>query len=324
MITTIRQLSQQLATPQFDHPADLVRWMGAMQAQDYSMVRWALGLRLNHPQLSTIEEALRKGEIVRTHIMRPTWHLVPAEDLRWMLTLSCDRLQLTNESYAKYMKVPDMAYNKYYDLLGKTLAGNRHLTKQEITEEFNQLGFKTDAPMIARLLFHAESEGMVCSGIDKGRKATYALVEERIPVKKELHKEEALAKLATRYFRSHSPASLQDFTWWSGLTVKDARKAILLIDQELSKETINNQELYFHHSYKGHTIEKDVIHLMPPFDEYLISYKDRTAALSLEDYPKAFNNFGIFYPVILYNGQIVGNWKKSIKKRRSHHKHFLL
>jgi len=222
------------------------------------------------------------------------------------------------------MKVPDMAYNKYYDLLGKTLAGNRHLTKQEITEEFNQLGFKTDAPMIARLLFHAESEGMVCSGIDKGRKATYALVEERIPVKKELHKEEALAKLATRYFRSHSPASLQDFTWWSGLTVKDARKAILLIDQELSKETINNQELYFHHSYKGHTIEKDVIHLMPPFDEYLISYKDRTAALSLEDYPKAFNNFDIFYPVILYNGQIVGNWKKSIKKRRSHHKHFLL
>lgn len=160
----------------------------------------------------------------------------------------------------------------------------------------------------------AEAEGVICSGAEKDKKHTYALLEERVPPAKELHKDEALARLATLYFQSHSPATIHDFVWWSGLPVTEARKAINFIKPALITENYNSADFYIHQSYNGATQADNVIHLMPPYDEYLISYKDRTAVLETEHHPKAFNNFGIFYPVILCNGKIVGNWKKSIKK----------
>ena len=171
-----------------------------------------------------------------------------------------------------------------------------------------------DSPKLGYLFTRAEQEGIICSGADRKEKATYALLEERAPKAKELHKEEALALLARKYFRSHSPASLSDFVWWSGLPVAEARQAIAAIDGELNKEKFASQELFLHQQWDKKFRTSDVLHFMPPFDEYLISYKDRTAAMDKEHHPKAFNNFGIFYPVILYNGQIVGNWKKVKKK----------
>ena len=159
-----------------------------------------------------------------------------------------------------------------------------------------------------------EVEGIVCSGIDKGKKTTYALLDERVPPTRELCREEALARLASRYFQSHSPAQLQDFVWWSGLTATECRLAINLIKAELMTETFDSREYFIHQSWKGKNESEPVLRLLPAFDEYLISYKNRTDVLPLEHHPKAFNRFGTFYPVILYNGKIIGNWSRSIKK----------
>lgn len=314
MIENIRMHSQQLASPDFEDPKALISWMGAVQAQDYQMSKWAVGSRLQSGTLQTVDEALKQGEILRTHVLRPTWHLVAAEDIRWMLKLSVGRIKSAYASYAKVLKsdITAKQYGQFNDLVVSILEGNKSMTRQEIEAEVNQRGLKTEDRLIERLVGNAEIEGVICSGVDKGNKPTYALLDERAPQVAEIHKEEALARLASRYFRSHSPATLADFAWWSGLSLTEARQAIGLVKSELITDSDN---LFVHESYKGiASLQNDILHLLPSFDEYLISYKDRTAVLDLEHHPKAFNRFGTFYPVILHNGKVVGNWNKTAKK----------
>lgn len=314
MIQNIRQRSQQLTNPAFDNPKDLVAWMGAMQGQDFTMCKWAVGIRLKSPAIDKVEEALRKGEILRTHILRPTWHLVTPEDIRWMIMLTGKRIKSSWGSMDKALEIDEKLLLKCNRLLEKMLEGNKHLAKKEIMLELEKAGIKTNEPRINRITLAAEADGILCSGAEKDKKHTYALLEERVLPAKELHKEEALAKLAKMYFQSHSPAGLNDFVWWSGLSITEARQAITLIASELITDKFDSQDLYAHQSYNNHYECDDIIHLMPPYDEYLISYKNRTDVLDLDHHPKAFNNYGIFYPVVLYNGKIVGNWKKSVKK----------
>lgn len=307
--TNIRMLSHQLAKPTFKTPKELVSWMGAMQAQQYDMAKWAIGVRLKSPELQAVKDALQKGEIIRTHVMRPTWHFVAAEDIRWMLKLSGQRIQAANESYARSMGIANNIYPRSNDLIVRMLEGNKSLTREEIGIELVKAGITTDAGQARRFLTHAEANAIICSGPDRGKQQTYALLEERVPPVPELTKEEALATLARRYFRSHSPATMNDFLWWSGLNVSEVRQAVSFIETELIRE----QDFFIHESYNDSKAPKEVLHLLPSFDEYLISYKDRTAVLHPDFHHKAFNRWGIFYPVILYNGKIVGNWKKGKK-----------
>ena len=313
MITHIRVASQQLEQPRFESPKELVSWMGAIQAQEYEMAKWAIGIRLRSSSLETVNEALYKGDILRT---RPTWHFVAAEDIRWMLMLSSERIKAAVMSYAKghFGKIEKTLFTRCLDQIGKILEGYKSLTKQEVTAELQKSGILPTIDHVNLFLTWGEVEGIVCSGIDKGKKTTYALLDERVPPTRELCREEALARLASRYFQSHSPAQLQDFVWWSGLTATECRLAINLIKTELITETFDSREYFIHQSWKGKNESKPVLRLLPAFDEYLISYKNRTDVLPLEHHPKAFNRFGTFYPVILYNGKIIGNWSRSIKK----------
>lgn len=317
MLTDIRLLSHQLAKPRFKSPKELVPWMGAIQAQEYAMAKWAVGTRLKSSSLQVVDDALAKGEILRTHILRPTWHFVVAEDIRWMLQLSGARIRTAFESYARSNKIEitESDYIRGCNLLEKLLGGNNSLTKQELKDGFCKAGMEVDNFLISLFLIRAETDGLVCSGVDKNRKPTYALLEERVPSVKELHREEALARLATLYFQSHSPATLPDFVWWSGLTATEARHAIALIEGDLLAEKYDSETFYLHTSCDYKARCRKVLHLLPSYDEYLISYKDRTTVMQREHHPKAFNTFGIFYPVILYNGRIIGNWKKDSKKK---------
>lgn len=291
--------------------------MGAMQAQNYSMVKWAVGMRLKSATIQAVEKALHEGEILRTHVMRPTWHLVAAEDIRWMLKLSAQRIISANDSFAKGydLDIPNELYTKAHDLLEKILCGKKSMTKQEIAEHFNRSGIVADNHRMTRFMARAEQEGIICSGEDRGSKCTYALLEERVPPMPELTKDESLARLARSYFRSHSPAVLQDFIWWSGLPVSDAKQAVYLIASELTTEQWKEQTWYIHDTCRTRGKLSGHIHLLPSYDEYLLGYKDRTDVLPLEHYSKAFTNNGLFFPIVLHNGQVIGNWDKSVKKK---------
>ena len=314
-LTDIRLHAQQLVAPQFDDPAELIRWMGMVQAQEYGSAKWAVALRLRTPAAAPVEEALREGRILRMHIMRPTWHFIAAEDVRWMLHLSARRIRAANASFAKGngCGLDEGDYLRCSRLLERILGGGNHLTRQQIAGELERAGMAVDAPRLNRLMMHAETDGVVCSGADRAGKPTYALLAERVPQAVDLPEEEALALLALRYFRSHSPASLQDFVWWSGLSVTEARQAIGSIRSELVSDRYAPQELFVHESCPGTANPDETLHLLPSYDEYLLGYKDRSGVILPEHYAKAYNTWGIFYPVILYRGKLIGNWQKKGK-----------
>ena len=280
-LTDIRLHAQQLVAPQFDDPAELIRWMGMVQAQEYSSAKWAVALRLRTPAAAPVEEALREGRILRMHIMRPTWHFIAADEGDY---LRCSRL------------------------LERILGGGNHLTRQQIAGELERAGMAVDAPRLNRLMMHAETDGVVCSGADRAGKPTYALLAERVPQAVDLPEEEALALLALRYFRSHSPATFDDFVWWSGLPVGQARRGVGALDGELLRESFGGREYLLHESWATCRKAPAHAHLLPAFDEYLIAYKDRSDVLAPEHRARAFNDFGVFRPVLLHGGRIVGQW----------------
>ncbi|MDR1257768.1 MAG: winged helix DNA-binding domain-containing protein [Tannerellaceae bacterium] len=314
-IRAIRMSSQQLSGPLFDDSKDVVSYMGAIQAQDYPMSKWAVGIRLKSGStIQSVEKALEMGEILRSHVMRPTWHLVSAEDIRWMLKLSERHIKASARTRDKALEITESLYAHTNRLIEKMLEGNRSLTRTEIALELAGAGVLADTSRMTHFMMRAEAEGIICSGVDKGNKSTYALLEERAAPAKELHREEALATLAGKYFRSHSPASLYDFAWWSGLSVVEARQATRLIEHLLITDHWGEHTLFIHQSCKE-VYADEVLHLLPSYDEYIISYKDRSAVLDAPHIPKAYSAQGVFFPLVLHKGALVGRWNKTIRKK---------
>ena len=282
-LITLRLQNQLLVQPPFDAPQQVVEWMGAVQAQDYRMAKWAVGCRTASTDATQIEAALNRGDILRTHLLRPTWHFVSSKDLRWMLSLTADRIRAANDSYARGTDaaLDSKSIHRYMNLLQKTLEGNKHRTKEEIGEALNQRGIPLSQYALRHLLMRAETDGIVCSGADKKGTATYALLDERAPHGEEPSREEALARLARIYFRSHSPATLADFTWWSGLTATEARRAVASIAEELTTEHFGDREFFVFRNAAA-AAPCDTTHLLPAYDQYLIGYKDRSGVLAKE------------------------------------------
>jgi hypothetical protein len=247
--------------------------------------------------------------------MRPTWHLAPAEDIRWMLKLSAPHIQTAVRSRDAALEITESLFNRAGRLMEKMLEGGRSLTRREIAAGLEREGIVADTPRMNHFMLRAEVEGLVCSGVDRDKQPTYALLEERVAPARELHREEALAKLSERYFRSHSPAGLYDFAWWSGLSVTEARQAIRLIEPLLVADRFGERSLFVHPSCKD-AADGDAVHLLPSYDEYVISYKDRSAVLDPPYFPRAFNAQGQFYPLILHRGAIIGRWRKGVGKSR--------
>jgi len=313
-IANSRLISQQIAGTKFKTAKQIVSWMGAMQAQDYAMVKWALGVRLPNSTEQTIQAAVDKGEIIRTHLLRPTWHLVSADDIYWMLELTAPQFKIPFKSRHKELGITSAILTKSNSILEKALRGGRHLIREEILAEYTKAKIATDENRASHLLGWAESEGIICSGAEKNGKQTYALLEERVPKTPSLTKEETLAKLAKRYFTSHCPATLQDFIWWSGLSAGDARLALELVKSDFTLETFDSNTYLLPHSFSSIKTEQESTYLLPAFDEFVISYKDRSAILPFENQKQTISSNGIFWPIVVVNGQVKGTWKRTIKK----------
>jgi len=313
-ISTIRLQNQQISATNFKTVKELVNWMGAMQAQDYNQAKWAIGVRLPHLTETQIELAFNQGKIFRTHLMRPTWHFVSADDIYWLLELTAKQIKSTTKSRHRDLGLTESDLKKSKDVLVKSLEGNRALTREELSDQLNRAGINTFEQRLPHILMEAEIDGIICSGGISGKNQTYALLAERVPVKKTLPKDEALALLAKKYFTSHGPATLPDFIWWSGLPVSDARKALEMNKAALISGTIGTDTYWFSDSVDRPSSLPDSVYLLPAFDEYLISYKNRSSAITLENHTKAISNNGIFRPVIVVNGQISGLWKRTVKK----------
>jgi hypothetical protein len=310
-ITDIRIISQRLSGKKLQTPKDIVSWMGAMQAQDFDMVKWAVGMRLTGYTEKMVEEAFNRGDILRTHVMRPTWHLVAPENIRWMLSLSAEKIKSSGKSRDRELEITEELYSKSNRVITKSLEGKRHLTREALGEELQKANISINTSRLYHFLMRAEFDGVICSGALQGKKQTYALLDEMVPASKTLYRDEALAKLATTYFTSHCPATLQDFAWWSGLSKTEAKKGLDAVKSDFVTEKIDSQEYFIANEFAAITNSEESVFLLPAFDEYIISYRDRTAALSSEHNHRAISSQGVFYPTIIVNGQVTGLWKKS-------------
>jgi len=314
-IANLRLVNQHVSASKFTKVKDLVAYFGAMQAQDYSMAKWAIGVRLPGSTSDLIENALDNGEILRTHVLRPTWHFVSSNDIKWMTELSASRIIAAMKTRNKELELTDLIFKKSNLIIQNSLAGGNNLTREDLIANLRKSGIATDNNRASHIFFQAELEGLICSGRKKGNKLTYALLNERAPHTKSLSREHSLEKLAFKYFSSHGPATIKDFTWWSGLTVKEAASAMEMIRPSFITEK-TDAGVYMLPGDLNDSVFNEGTYLLPAYDEFLISYRDRSASMSLVHHKKAISDNGIFRPLIVINGQVAGLWKKNIIKEK--------
>lgn len=297
----VRLKNQKLVASRLRGPADIVQWLGAVQAQDYIGAKWALALRGPGITDAIVEDAFASGALLRTHVLRPTWHFVTPADIRWMLALNASRLRRMNLTYAQRLELDDKLLTRARTVLERALTGGRSLTRPDISATLRRAGIDASGQRLAHLLFDLEQQAAICSGPRRGKHFTYVLFTERVPATPSLSRDEALARLAQRYFRSHGPATLRDFSWWSGLTMRDAREAVALADVEPLPAPPTLQRV------------ADAHFLLPNFDEYLVAYRDRSAVID----PSRSRNLGVFtsaeYPhQLIIDGRVAGSWKRTM------------
>ncbi len=315
-ISLLRLARQKLLSREITSPQAIVAWMGAMQAQDFPMAKWAIGLRVPGTTDKAIDAALDRGDILRTHLLRPTWHFVAAEDIHWLLELTAPQIKAGQSSRDRQLELTGRIYARSNQLIEKALSARGQLSREELIVELNNGGIATDQNRASHLLMRAELEKIVCSGAILRGKPAYALLAERVPKPRKLTKEEALAELARRYFTSRSPATLQDFSWWSGLPAGNAKQAIDLVASELERILLDGLTYWVPRDLDYPKISQPLVHLLPTFDEYIISYNERSAAIApeLEQHMKEMSDRGVFWPIVLVDGRVIGTWRRTIKK----------
>jgi hypothetical protein len=312
-ITSARLANQRLSGTGFTRPEEVVSWLGAVQAQDYPAAKWALALRMNRASESTIDSAFAAGTILRTHVLRPTWHFVSPADIRWMLALSKTRVSAAMASYTRRFELDATVFRRSQRAIAQALRGGVPLTRQELKAVLQRAGINPGSiQRLARIVIQAELDAVICSGPARGSQSTYVLFEERVPASRPIARDQALAELARRYFTSHGPAQLRDFAWWAGLTLGDARAGLAMVERDLVQDTVDGRTYWLSSSTRPHSRSR-AAYLLPLYDEYLIAYKDRSAALDASRWLRVFSRNPFTAPVVV-NGQVVGGWKQSLAK----------
>lgn len=315
-IAALRLYNQQLTNPLFERPSDVVSWFGAMQAQDFAAAKWAIAQRTKNQTETTIEQAFNKGEILRTHIMRPTWHFVTPGAIRWLLKLTSSRVQRFNGYYYRRSGLDKAIFQKSNDVIRKALQGAKQLTRGDLAVKLEEVNIPTKDLGLSYIIMQAELDGIVCSGPRRGKQFTYMLLEERVPEMRDISVDEALVELTKRYLQSHGPAQAQDFSWWSGLTLSDAKKSIALLESKLDKQERNGKTYWFIKNKKHIEQNPDDCFLIPGFDEYFIAYTDRSDVLD-KDYAKQLNQGGgMVNGTVVINGKMVGGWRRTFKSKK--------
>jgi len=313
LFAALRLSAQGISGTPFSSASDVVAWLGAVQAQDYSAAKWALGLRMpiGMATESIIEGAIADGSILRTHAMRRTWQFVSAKDLRWMLDLVAPRLIARSAGRYRQLELDAATFERSAAILSKILDSGHALTREEIRSAFERAGISADGPRLSHLLVRAELDGLICSGSRRGSHHTYGLLEHRALERVSLRRDEAVAELVRRYFRSRGPASLRDFVWWSGLTSKEALAGVMAIRSSLATDVVNGETFWWQDDAPAPVVPH-CVHLLPAFDEYLLAYRDRTAVLDARYSERLNAGGGMLSPVIIIDGRVAGTWRRTV------------
>lgn len=319
-IAVARLHRQHLATPPtLTRAVDVVRALGAVQSQDFPGACWAIGMRSTGVTEGDIQRAFDAGEILRTHVLRPTWHFVPAEDLAWMQQLTGPRVgALLASSNGALGLTPDI-YRRSGLVIERALMEQPYLTRTQLKVALDRAGINAEGTQrLAHLVMQAEVDGLICSGPRIGKHFTYALLSTRAPSPRQLDGDEALAELTRRYFASRAPATVQDFSWWSGLTVSRCRSGVQLLGRALEPLSIDGVQYHVPPDFQLPRAANTSVHLLPNYDELFIGYRDRSAiAQRLQSTGLVTGGSALIGHVVTVGGQLVGGWKRVTRSGRT-------
>ncbi len=311
-IAKTRLQSQQLKSSTQNSPEETVSWLLAMQAQDYPGAKWSIGIRLPGSTDTQVEQAIGKKSILRSWILRGTLHFATAEDIRWLIELVGTRIIAGNKRRYGELELNEKTLTRSNDLLVRAVEKGESRTRKNLLAMLRQKGISTEGQRGVYMLQRASLDGLICQGSTRANDATFMKLDE-FPLKK-MSRAEALAELAFRYFSSRGPATLQDFTWWSGLSATDARSALDSIQSELTQVTADDTT-YWSKAPKSTTQKsRTSTFLLPGFDEFLLAYKDRRASLAAPNYNRLTPAGGLLPGTVVIDGKVVGTWKRTFKK----------
>ena len=309
-----RLVNQHLVSPTLGAAAEVIGVLGAVQAQDYAGAKWAIAQRTTRLTESDFEQAFATGAILRTHVLRPTWHFILPRDARWMLELTAARIRGAMAYYNRQLELDAKLFRKSNAALARALEGGRHLTRTELSAVLTRAGIDVSSGQrVGNLLMQAELDRVIISGPRRGKQFTYALFDERVPTAPARERDEALHDLARRYFATRGPATVNDFAWWSGFTVAAANRGIEIAARSLARETHDGRTYWSARTGRASPPKRRMAHLLPNYDEYFIGFKDRSAFAQrlggLVTKPHANTLMG---HLLFVDGQIVGGWRRTL------------
>jgi hypothetical protein len=304
-----RLRNQRLAWSDFQTPAEAVAWLGAVQAQDFTGAKWALGQRTRGVTDADVNDAFDAGTILRTHVLRPTWHFVTPADIRWMLTLTGPRVQARNAPYYRKLELDVRLLANSRRVIERAMERDRQLTRAEIAAALRGARIVLDGIRLAFVVMNAELEGVICSGPRRGNQFTYALLADRAADAPVRDRDDSLAELTRRYFTSHGPATLRDYCWWSGLTMRDVRAGVDMLKKTLVAEVVDGLTYWYMPPAGAAKGRAPRAFLLPNYDEYLVAHQDRGCVM---ESPGSMPKGGQEYPhQLVIDGKVRGSWKRT-------------
>jgi hypothetical protein len=296
-----RMIALGLSSP-LGSPADVVDHLGAVQAQDHAPALWSVAQRTRGGAVDPVAAAFARGDLLRTHVLRPTWHFVRPSDIRWMLALTAPRIRATMAYYARQRSIDDRLQARVDRVLAASLEV-RSLTRAEIEAALARARIVASGERLGHLLIAAELGGLIASGGLRGKQQTWALLDARAPATPAPDRDEMLAMLATRYFTSHGPATAKDLAWWASLTLADVRRAIALAGRSLVAHDLDGVP-----AWSGpldalpRAANQPAVHLLHSYDEYVVGYAGVAR--------------GRLVPQVVIDTQIAATWRRTIARGR--------
>jgi hypothetical protein len=307
-----RMHSQRLWGTPFERPDEVVEWMAAVQSQDFPVAKWSVAQRAKDVGDAAMDRAFADGAILRTHVLRPTWHFVLPADIRWMLELTAPRVNALNAHYYRKLGLDDELFARSNELIARALKGGAQLTRKEVAAELGRAGIATSGLQLGYILMRAELDAVICSGALRGKQHTYASLDERAPDAKALDRDGALAELTGRYFTSRGPATVKDYVRWSSLTAADGRRGLDMVKSRLGHEVVDGRTYWFAASSKAVKAGPKVIDLVQGLDECVMSYSESRDVLAP---PSAtLPDEAAFKHVVLLDGRVIGRWRRAPKR----------
>jgi len=317
-IARLRLRNQRVIGEKLSSPADVVAWLGCVQAQEYSLAKWSVGTRVAAAAHdAAVEQSLARGEILRTHILRPTWHFVTPADIRWITRLTAPRVLSGSAHRIRWLELDDAQLGAANDVIARALAGRKHLTRLELQAELDRAGLHPVGQRIAYIVLNAEMSLLVASGTPRDGKQTYALLDEFAPPTatdlEPFDRDHALADLILRYYTSHGPATVADFTWWSGISGAETRRGIAANGTALQSIDVAGEKFWWAGDHGGSADSRPspVVHLMQAYDEYVVGYKAPRTPINLDGLasPAVLRALPFFHHVVV-DTQIAGHWRR--------------